>query len=140
MLASSGAGLLDGSVLGPLEGYQASSSLAFGLALTILADQLDGAVAKLTEENTALRALFASAAPRVEDDGLAERLRAAAATRDQDLRVSALDAVNDELRGLLIELHASVEALGEPAHDLDAAIWRELARSTERRQVALGPF
>ena len=140
MLASSGAGLLDGSVLGPLEGYQASSALAFGMALTILAEQLDGAVASLTQENTALRALFGMAAPRVEDARLAERLRVAAASDDDDLRVSALDSANDDLRALLIELHVCVEALGEQGQDLDAAIWSELVRSTERRHVALAPF
>ena len=39
MLASSAHGMLDGSVLGPLEGYTASSAGAFGMALMILGER-----------------------------------------------------------------------------------------------------
>ena len=139
MLASSAHGMIDSSVLGPLEGYQASSAGAFGMALMILGEQLDAGVEKLTEENAAMRALFAQAAPRIGGE-LGERLAEASAAADASLRVSALQQGNDALRALLIDLHVRVEEAGDELADLDAAIWSELVASTERRRVALGPF
>ena len=139
MLASSARGMLDSSVLGPLEGYQAASAGAFGMALMILGDQFDGAVEKLTEENAAIRVIAAQASSRV-DGELGERLSTAATEQDASLRVSVLQASNDALRSLLIELHAWVEDAGDSAADLDEVIWSELLRSTQRRHVALGPF
>ena len=51
-----------------------------------------------------------------------------------------LEAGNRALRSLLIELHAHVEGLpGDGARRIEAAIWRELAASTERRKLASGP-
>ena len=138
MLNSASHGMLDGGSLGPLEGYQAASAGAFGLTLLILGEQLDGAADKLTDENKALRELFAAAAPRVGGE-LAERLSAAAAGRDDSLRISALHAGNDALRALLIELHIWVEA-NDDESDLEGAIWAELLRSTERRRVSLAPL
>ena len=59
---------------------------------------------------------------------------------DASLRVPDLDAANLALRALLIELHAHVEELpGAEARRLEAAIWRELAASTERRKLSLSP-
>ncbi len=55
--------------------------------------------------------------------------------------VSDLERSNAELRSLLIELHAHVETLEAPeARRIEAAIWRELVTSTERRALAIGPF
>ena len=139
MLASAAVGMLDGSVLGPLEGYAGKSAGAFGLSLMILGGQLDSAAANLTDENAALRALLGGAATRVGGE-LGERLAREGAARDEDLHVHALQASNDALRELLIELHSWAEEQGAAAADLEAAIWEELRRSTERRQVALGPF
>jgi len=139
MLGSAAVGLLDGSVLGPLEGYVGSSAGSFGLSLMILGGQLDAAAANLTEENAALRRLFGGAAASVGGE-LGERLTRESAAVDEDLHVHALQAANDALRALLIELHVWAEGAGARASDLDAAIWDELRRSTERRHVALGPF
>jgi hypothetical protein len=48
---------------------------------------------------------------------------------------------NAALRGLLVELHAHVEALDTPAaRRLDEAIWSELVVSTERRKLSLSFF
>ncbi len=93
------------------------------------------------EENRALRRLFADAVPAVEDAELRGRLEVAATGADGDLKVSALEASNAALRGLLIELHAHVEELESPAaRRAEDAIWRELAASTERRRLVIGPF
>lgn len=119
---------------------QAGVGMLAGL-LVAVREEFDRAAARRVEENAALRALFAEGARVAVDAALAERLRAGAATRDESLRVPDLDAGNRALRALLVALHAHVETLATPeARALDAAIWRELARSTERRKLSLGAF
>ncbi|HEU4427506.1 MAG TPA: hypothetical protein VFT98_02035 [Myxococcota bacterium] len=119
---------------------QMNVALLAGLALAAR-EEFERAAARRVEENAALRALFAGAAPVVADASLAQRLREAAAASDADLRISALDASNRALRALLIELHAHVEGLATPAaHALDSAIWAELVRSAERRRLSAAPF
>ena len=123
------------------EGYQQQSTLVLGLMLTAVSEELERAAARRVAENGALRRIFSEAAPLVADAALRERLEAAAKGRDASLAVSALERANAELRALLIDLHAHVEELDSPgARALDAAIWRELAESTERRRLALGRF
>jgi len=119
---------------------QAGVGMLAGL-LGAIREEFDRAAARRVEENAALRALFARGAEIATDAALAARLRAAAASRDDSLLVPALDAANQQLRALLIALHAHVEALATPAaRELDAAIWRELAASTARRKLSLGAF
>jgi hypothetical protein len=111
------------------------------IMLQMAAEEWDRAAARRAEENAALRVLFGDAAKDVADVGLAGRLREAAAGADGDLRVSALERSNQALRALLVELHAHVETLRSPeARRLEAAIWAELRRSTERRALPLAPF
>lgn len=119
---------------------QAGLAISAGLLMAVR-EEFDRAAARRVEENAALRALFARGASVVTDTALAARLRAAAATRDESLLVPALDATNRELRALLIELHAQIEALATPAaRELDAAIWRELVASAARRRLSSGAF
>jgi len=121
--------------------YRKASVAMHGMLLLTIREEIDRAAARRVEENAALRALFAEALPVVGDAPLRERLRAAAESRDPSLLVPALDAANQTLRSLLIELHAHLEELpGDGARRLEAAIWRELAASTERRKLALGPY
>ena len=109
--------------------------------LIAVREEFDRAAARRVEENAVLRELFAHGASIVADAALAARLRGAAASHDESLRVPALDASNQALRALLVALHAHVEALATPeASELDAAIWLELAASTERRKLSLGAF
>ena len=111
------------------------------MMLQMAAEEWDRAAARRAEENAALRALFRDASTAVGDAALAARLRAAADGADDDLRVSALERANRELRGLLVALHEHVETLRSPeARRLEAAIWAELRRSTERRALPLAPF
>lgn len=140
-------GKLAGSLLveiGPAIGVdylQRNAGIA-AIMLQMAGEEWDRAASRRVEENAALRALFRDATPLVADSGLAARLReAGSAAGDPDLRISALDRANDALRALLIELHAHVETLDAPeARRLEAAIWDELRRSTERRKLALAPF
>jgi hypothetical protein len=87
------------------------------LLLTIAAEVWDGAAHTLVAENRALRALLG------------------AAGADDDLRISALKAENDRLRGRLIEAQVAAEAAGDAARQ--AAIWAELVASTERRKLSV---
>jgi hypothetical protein len=121
--------------------YRQASVAMHAMLLAAIREEVDRAAARRVEENGALRELFASAAPMVADAALRERLAAAAAGRDPSLLVPALDAANAALRALLIELHAHVERLeGAAARGVEDAIWRELAASTERRKLSLGPY
>ena len=110
------------------------------MMVAVIREELDRAAARRVAENRALRELFAEAGPVVADAALRERLAAAARGADASLLVPELEAGNRALRSLLIELHAHVEGLaGDAARRIEAAIWRELAASTERRKLALGP-
>jgi hypothetical protein len=111
------------------------------MLLGIVREEWDRAAARRVQENAALRALFRDALPVVSDTDLRRKLAAAADSADASLLVSELDAGNDALRALLIELHAHVETLETPgARALEDAIWRELVASTERRKLSLAPF
>lgn len=121
--------------------YRQASVTMHAMLLASVREEMDRAAARRVEENAALRALFAEAAPDVRDAALRERLESAASAEDASLRVPDLEAANLALRALLIELHAHAEAVGTAAaRRIDAAIWRELAASTERRKLSIAPF
>jgi hypothetical protein len=121
--------------------YQAAGFGMLAGLLGAVREEFDRAAARRVEENAALRALFARGADVASDATLAARLRAAATSRDDSLFVPDLDASNQQLRALLIALHAHVETLATPAaRELEAAIWRELAAGTARRKLSLGAF
>jgi hypothetical protein len=77
----------------------------------------------------------------VPDGGLRARLAVVAEEREPSLRIGDLNAANDRLRALLIELHAFVEDRGEEwARRIDGAIWAELRASARRRAISFYPF
>ena len=120
--------------------YAQGSTIVSSLLLQAAAEEWDRAAARRVDENAAIRALFREALPVVDDEALGEHLAEAAAEGDADLHLSALDRSNDHLRALLISLHAHVEDLeGPQARELEASIWRELLRSTERRALSIAP-
>ena len=122
-------------------GYAQSTTGLLAVMLLEVKTELERAAARRVEENRVLRGLFSEALPVVTDSALRERLDEAARGEDESLLVSALEQGNATLRGLLIELHAHVETLRTPeARRIEDAIWAELAASTERRRLALGPF
>jgi hypothetical protein len=121
--------------------YLAAAIGMSGAILGLIAEDWDRAAHRRVEENRAIRAIFAQAGGLSLDAALAARLRALARTGDDDLRLSALEAANAILRAALIELHAATEALtGLDAKAVNAAIWKELAASTERRKLSVGSF
>jgi len=112
-----------------------------GLLLTMLREEWDRAAARRVDENRAMRSLFARAVGEVGEAALRRRLAEAGDGADTSLRIADLDATNDDLRQLLIDLQAHVEAQsGESARRLETEIWEELLASTERRRFAISPF
>ncbi len=101
------------------EAERASDLGLSAMLLAVTAEIWDRQAAILVEENRAIRALLAQAGD------------------DPDLRLSALEAENNRLRGLLIEAQAAAEAAGDTARQ--DAIWTELVASTERRKLASAP-
>jgi hypothetical protein len=122
--------------------YAQRSVQIAGMLLSMLQEQWDGAAERLAEENREIERIFMGALPCVADGALRRRLESAlAAGPGAGLRLTALHARNDELRGSLVELQAHLEELTGPgpASSLEQ-IWRELVASTERRRLALAPF
>lgn len=109
--------------------------------LAMLAQEWDRAPARLWEENEAIRELLTRGAAL---PGLAPEVRerleeGSQAPAHPGARLSELQAENDRLRALLIELHAIVEEMeGEDARHLEEAIWAELVASTRRRHLESG--
>jgi len=121
--------------------YQQSTVGMVAVMLLAVREEFDRAAARRVEENDAMRVLFADAVPVVEGDELRARLATAATSGDPGLSVPELEATNQALRALLIELHAHVETLtSAAARAVEDTIWRELVRSTERRRLTLQAF
>lgn len=121
--------------------YDQSNVTTLGALLMAVREEFERAAARRVDENRALRRLFGEAAPAVQDAALRQRLETAAAGDDASLLVSDLEQGNAALRALLIDLHVHVERLTTPAAKrIEAAIWRELVTSTERRRLMMGPF
>jgi hypothetical protein len=127
--ASDFAARLRAEIVPELTGFRANNVAMGSAMIDMIADEFDRAAARLFEENEAVRGLL-------ERGGVTF-----AAPAKPDLRVSALEAENDHLRAALIDLQAALETRdGEDARALDADIWRELARSVERRRIASANF
>jgi len=89
------------------------------MLLAVAAEVWDRQAHILVEENRAIRAILGEAGA------------------DADLRLTRLQAENDRLRAALIEAQAAAEAAGDEARQ--AAIWAELAASTDRRKLSSAP-
>jgi hypothetical protein len=121
--------------------YRQASVFATAILLTSIREELDRSASRRVEENRAVRALFADALESVEDPALHARISEAIRSEPTSFRISDLEADNAALRDLLTALHAHVESLDAPgARRVEAAIWRELAASTQRRRLSLGAF
>lgn len=123
------------------DGYVRSDVEVIAGLMAAAAEEYDRAAHVRVEENEAMRRIFRSAAPSVLDAGLRSRLEAAAAEPDTSLHVSDLNAANDRLRALLIELHALVETRDEDwARRANRAIWDGLRESVNRRAISFWPL
>jgi hypothetical protein len=114
--------------------YLAGSAGLTAAVLMMVAEEGDRTAHRLVEENRAIRALLRDAASIRPPPDLAGRWAELAAGDDEDLRISALQAGNNALRKALTDLHAHLETRADgPAKTLEAAVWSELAASTNRR-------
>lgn len=127
------------TALAPLlpAGYAQGQGSLLGILMTLSAQEYERAADVRVNENADMRTLFTALAPRVSNGALRETLLAAAATREGSLTISALNAVNAELRKTLIALqtHLESEAGSEAAQK---EVWDVLKRSAMRRMVRLG--
>lgn len=114
-------------------GYPQASASLTGFLLTFCAQELDRAADIRAKENDDMRALFTDLGPHVADGALRVKLGLAATRKDTSLTISALDAANAELRGLLITLHAAINS----DSGANARIWRLLRDMAGRRILKL---
>ena len=101
------------------EAERASELGISAMLLAVTAEIWDRQAHILVEENQAIRAILGQPGA------------------DADLRLSVLQPENNRLRAALIDAHAAAEAAGDAAKQ--AAIWTELAASTERRKLTSAP-
>ncbi|MEJ0027657.1 MAG: hypothetical protein WDN01_16650 [Rhizomicrobium sp.] len=105
--------------------------------LTMAAKEYDRGADIRVAENSDLRALFGEIAGAVGDAELRAGLEAAAASADENLRISTLNANNYALRRLLTE--AMIFAELHRLSDAEKKIWAVLKAAATRRLVQLGP-
>lgn len=123
------AALLRDDIAPNLTGFRAGNAAMSAAMLDMVAEEWDRAASRLVAENATLRALLVRGS--VTGD-LGD---------DSDLRVSALEAGNENLRALLTGLHAAVEERSDAeAKSLDDAIWNALRASVENRRIASANF
>jgi hypothetical protein len=107
----------------------------------IIGEEWDRAASRRVEENQRLREIFRAAGPSLNDAALKRRIEALADTRDHDFHIAALEKNNCDLRAALIDLQAYLETQSGPeARQNEAAIWKELLESTERRRLSSAQF
>ena len=123
------------------DAYVRSNVEAMVALLAAAAEEFDRAAEVRVAENRAMREILRAATEHVPDEGLRARLAAATEEREPSLRIGDLNASNDRLRALLIEVHALVEGRDEEwARRIDRAIWTELRASAHRRAISSYPF
>ena len=116
--------------------YAVGSSSVIGLMMFQTATEFERAADIRVQENAAMRSIFAEAGSLLPAGDLRDRIEAAAATSDPNVKISELDKANDGLTGLLIELQAYAETIeGPAARTLETQIWEELARAATARRL-----
>jgi hypothetical protein len=115
--------------------YSQSSASLLGFMMMFCAQEYDRAADIRFAENADMRALFGEIASAVSDAALKAKLEAAAKSKDESLKISALDAANHELRKLLIDAQTQIEAQG--ARDAEKKIWTVLRTAADRRVLKM---
>ena len=119
--------------------YAQASAEMIGVLLLFAAVEAERAAEVRETENRAIRALFAEASRRMPEADLRRRLAEESRSSDASRLVTDLDAANDRLKRLLIELHEQVERSPNLA-DLDRAIWKLYRLFAEGRALPPVPF
>lgn len=141
MVETMGASLMAGQVFEFETDYAQRTGFTLGTLLLFASQEWEQGAQRLVDENAALRALFGRATRVLVAGDLCERVSAAADGADRSIRISDLQKGNNELRALLIDLHAHVEEReDDDARALETEIWTELAESTDRRTLPGSPF
>jgi len=123
------------------DAYVRSNVEAMGALLAAAAEEFDRAAEVRVAENRSMREILRAATERVPEGDLRSRLAVAAEEREASLRITDLNAANDRLRALLIEIQTLVEGSDEEwARRIDRAIWDELRASARRRAISFYPF
>ena len=117
--------------------YSRNSAILGNGLLNILAVEFERLIDRLMEETRVTADILCDAAAIIPDEHLAFRARVAGAKRaPANLRRSTVQALNDDARAMLIEVHAAIEAIpGPAAAAMNLRIWAELQASTVRRQA-----
>jgi hypothetical protein len=123
------------------DAYVRSNVEAMGALLAAAAEEFDRAAEVRVAENRSMREILRAATKHVPEGDLRSRLAVAAEEREASLRITDLNAANDRLRTLLIEIQTLVEGSDEEwARRIDRAIWDELRASARRRAISFYPF
>jgi hypothetical protein len=115
--------------------YSQGSAAVLALLIKFAAGEYERGADIRAAENADIRALFVELAPIVRDTALKKRVEAGAVTRESSLTISALNAVNSDLRRVLIVLQVHVEDIG--ARAAEKRIWNLLKAIAARRAVSL---
>jgi hypothetical protein len=115
--------------------YVQGATAVHGLLLRFAAREYERGADMRARENADIRALFVGLGGEVRDEALKTQLAEAAATRDESLTISSLDASNADLRKLLIALHVHVEE--QELRTADKRIWQLLKTIAARRAMPL---
>jgi hypothetical protein len=114
--------------------YSQGSTALLSFLMLFCAQEYERGAEIRVADNADMRSTFGALAHLVGDAKLKSRLDEAAASADSSLLISALDKNNAHLRGLLIELHAQLEAQdGDAARAGEKRIWEVLKASATRR-------
>ena len=117
--------------------YAAGSATLVGLIMYCASLEYERGAEVRRRENEMFRTIFHDAQSHLDGD-LGARVREAAAGADETLTISALNAANDALRRVLIDLHAHVEETdGAWARRTEHEILRALDASARMRAIAL---
>lgn len=120
--------------------YSKNSMILGNGLLNVLTVEFERLIDRLLEENRATAAILRDVTAILPDELLATKARTLGMREGPpNYRLSTVQAENDELRAMLIEVHAAIEAVpGPEAAAMNDRIWAELQASTRRRQVKGG--
>lgn len=117
--------------------YATGSATLVGLLMYCASIEYERGAQVRKSENDMFRGLLAKAGPHL-PAALADRAKTLAGGKDEDLTISALNAANDALRRVLIDVHAHVEEVDAPwARALERDILQALAASARMRAIEL---
>lgn len=121
--------------------YAQKDLTLIALALNGAAEEYDRAAETRMQENRAMRAIFAEAAPLIGDAELKARIGEASTTEPKSLRIRDLNSANNDLSESLIALQAYAEEQeGGEWQTVMRKIWDELKARTQRRAIGFFPF